>query len=241
VNWYAELRQKLVQAGFKISREASQHGAALLLVVVAPGGGKAAVRDRYAQTITNIMAPYSVDPMEKWAKQTGNPMPPEEEEDMGGGFVARRRSSRGAAVIPSYPPQPGSYDVIFTPLYDDPPHNDGGEQSFAEAIVEALLESVAVDLDGTLAKDSGWKGPEHIGEPVKPMLDLVKKLLDDGEEVVIFTARAHDGEKSTKDHIRDWLKDHDLPDLEITNEKRPDMEKFYDDKAVAVEKNRGPA
>lgn len=109
----------------------------------------------------------------------------------------------------------------------------------AEQLVEALLESVAVDLDGTLAKDTGWKGTDHIGEPIKPMLDLVKKLIDDGEEVVIFTARAHDGKKSTKDYIRDWLKDHDLPDLEITNEKRPDMEKFYDDKAVAVEKNKG--
>lgn len=109
----------------------------------------------------------------------------------------------------------------------------------AEQIVEALLESVAVDLDGTLAKDNGWKGAEHIGEPIKPMLDLVRKLLDDGEEVVIFTARVHDGEKSTKEHIAQWLKDHGLPDLEITNEKRPDMEKFYDDKAVAVEKNKG--
>jgi hypothetical protein len=110
----------------------------------------------------------------------------------------------------------------------------------ADKVVEALLdECVAVDLDGTLAKDSGWKGPEHIGEPVKPMLDLVNKLLDDGEDVVIFTARVHDGEKSTKEHIKQWLKDHDLPDLEITNEKRPDMEKFYDDKAVAVEKNKG--
>lgn len=113
-------------------------------------------------------------------------------------------------------------------------------QALALRVVEGLLdEAVAVDLDGTLAKDSGWKGPEHIGEPVKPMLDLVKKLLDDGEEVVIFTARVHDGEKSTKEHIAQWLKDHDLPALEITNEKRPDMEKFYDDKAVAVEKNKG--
>jgi hypothetical protein len=132
-------------------------------------------------------------------------------------------------------------------IQSDPELSDGEKQnilSFAPGGKnERSLygESVAVDLDGTLAKDSGWKGAEYIGEPVQPMLDLVKKLLDDGEEVVIFTARVHDGEKSTKEHIRDWLKDHDLPDLEITNEKRPDMEKFYDDKAVAVEKNRGPA
>lgn len=103
-----------------------------------------------------------------------------------------------------------------------------------------LPESVAVDLDGTLAKDTGWKGTDHIGEPVPEMLQLVHNLLDDGEEVVIFTARVHDGKKSTEKYIRDWLKKHDLPDdLEITNEKRPDMEKFYDDKAVEVKKNKG--
>jgi hypothetical protein len=100
-------------------------------------------------------------------------------------------------------------------------------------------ESIAVDLDGTLARDSGWKGPEHIGKPIKPMLDLVQKLLDDGEEVVIFTARCHDGKSSTKDYVKQWLKDNGLPDLEVTNEKRPDMEKFYDDKAVEVETNKG--
>lgn len=113
------------------------------------------------------------------------------------------------------------------------------DSAFEWRVDQLLSESIAVDLDGTLAKDSGWKGPEHIGEPVKPMLDLVRKLLDDGEEVVIFTARAHDGKKSTKDYIRDWLKDNGLPDLEITNEKRPDMEKFYDDKAIEVAKNKG--
>jgi hypothetical protein len=71
------------------------------------------------------------------------------------------------------------------------------------------------------------------------MLDLVQKLLDDGEEVVIFTARCHDGKSSTKDYVKQWLKDNGLPDLEVTNEKRPDMEKFYDDKAVEVETNKG--
>lgn len=46
------------------------------------------------------------------------------------------------------------------------------------------------DLDGTLAKYDGWKGIDHIGEPVKPMVDLIKRMHDEGKVVKIMTARA---------------------------------------------------
>lgn len=46
-----------------------------------------------------------------------------------------------------------------------------------------------VDLDGTLAHYDGWKGIEHIGEPVPAMLARVRKMLDEGKDVRIFTAR----------------------------------------------------
>ena len=45
------------------------------------------------------------------------------------------------------------------------------------------------DLDGTLAKYDGWKGIDHIGEPVKPMVDLIRKMHDEGRVVKILTAR----------------------------------------------------
>ena len=45
------------------------------------------------------------------------------------------------------------------------------------------------DLDGTLAKYDGWKGIEHIGEPVKPMVDLMKRMHNEGKVVKIVTAR----------------------------------------------------
>lgn len=45
------------------------------------------------------------------------------------------------------------------------------------------------DLDGTLAVYDKWKGIDHIGEPVKPMVDLIKKMHDDGKVVKILTAR----------------------------------------------------
>ena len=48
---------------------------------------------------------------------------------------------------------------------------------------------IAVDLDGTLAHYDGWIHHTVIGEPLQPMVDLVKKFLAAGIEVKIFTAR----------------------------------------------------
>ena len=45
------------------------------------------------------------------------------------------------------------------------------------------------DLDGTLAKYDGWKGIDHIGEPVKPMVELIRRMHDEGKVVKIVTAR----------------------------------------------------
>lgn len=45
------------------------------------------------------------------------------------------------------------------------------------------------DLDGTLAKYDKWEGIDHIGEPVKPMVDLIRKMHDEGKVVKILTAR----------------------------------------------------
>ena len=45
------------------------------------------------------------------------------------------------------------------------------------------------DLDGTLAKYDGWKGIDHIGEPVKPMVDLIKRMHSECKVVKILTAR----------------------------------------------------
>ncbi len=44
-------------------------------------------------------------------------------------------------------------------------------------------------LDGTLAEYDGWKGIDHIGEPVKPMVDLIRRMHDEGKVVKIITAR----------------------------------------------------
>lgn len=45
------------------------------------------------------------------------------------------------------------------------------------------------DLDGTLAVYDKWEGIDHIGEPVAPMVALIKKMHAEGEVVKIVTAR----------------------------------------------------
>ena len=51
------------------------------------------------------------------------------------------------------------------------------------------------DLDGTLAKYDGWKGIEHIGAPVAPMVKLIRQMHDEGKVVKIMTARVAPKEK----------------------------------------------
>ncbi len=94
-----------------------------------------------------------------------------------------------------------------------------------------------VDLDGTLAHYDHWKGPEHIGEPIPVMMNRVKDWIAQGIEVRIFTARAQDTEYIP--YVKAWIKKHGLPDLEVTNVKRRDVSRIYDDRAVQIQKNTG--
>lgn len=49
---------------------------------------------------------------------------------------------------------------------------------------------IAVDLDGTLADyTNGWQGADIIGDPVPEMFDRVRRWMDEGREIRIFTAR----------------------------------------------------
>lgn len=94
-----------------------------------------------------------------------------------------------------------------------------------------------IDLDGTLAHYTGWKGPDDIGEPVPLMMARVKRMLADGMTLKIFTARACIPEQVQP--VKDWLKKHGLPDLEVTNVKDFGMVELFDDRAVQVIPNTG--
>ena len=120
------------------------------------------------------------------------------------------------------------------------------------------------DLDGTLAVYDQWRGIDHIGEPIKPMVDLIKRLHDEGKKVKIVTARvapqpigshcgecgcAHTEESSkyvngveqryASDFIKNWCQEHLGFIPEITHEKDRQMLELYDDRVKQVIPNKG--
>lgn len=98
---------------------------------------------------------------------------------------------------------------------------------------------IGVDLDGTLAHYGGWIGPDHIGEPVAPMVERVKNWLREGREVRIFTARAWRAEPADLAAIEAWCERHIGVRLRVTCEKDYGMIELWDDRAVQVVFNTG--
>ncbi|WP_313475504.1 hypothetical protein [Stutzerimonas kunmingensis] len=99
-----------------------------------------------------------------------------------------------------------------------------------------MAKWIGVDLDGTLATYHGGMG-KSIGEPIAPMLELVRSLTSAGVEVRIFTARASDPNQHPA--INSWLRRHGLGHCAITNVKDFDCHLILDDRAARVEWNRG--
>lgn len=98
---------------------------------------------------------------------------------------------------------------------------------------------IGVDLDGTLAHYDGWRGVEHIGNPVPRMVERVREWLARDIEVRIFTARVCVDREENVRIIWEWCERHGLPRLEVTNVKDFGMIELWDDRAYRVEPNTG--
>ena len=106
---------------------------------------------------------------------------------------------------------------------------------------------IGVDLDGTLAHYDGWKGFNHIGAPVPAMVARVRKWLEEGHDVRIFTARvSHNGtpERMVEAQhalirVMDWCEQHFGRTLPVTCTKDFAMVELWDDRAVQVHANIG--
>lgn len=96
---------------------------------------------------------------------------------------------------------------------------------------------IGVDLDGTLAHYDGWRGEDHIGDPIPLMLDRVKRWIADGVEVRIFTARAF--VPSQVPFVEAWLEKHGISGLKVTNVKDFAMVELWDDRCVQIIPNTG--
>jgi hypothetical protein len=105
---------------------------------------------------------------------------------------------------------------------------------------------IGVDLDGTLAHYDTWRGMNHIGAPVRKMVNRVEDWLKRGFEVRIFTARACEPDQMirtvTINTIQNWLEHQaNLPRLAVTCVKDFHMIELWDDRAVQVIMNTGDA
>lgn len=108
----------------------------------------------------------------------------------------------------------------------------------------ALKGWIGFDLDGTLAWYDSWRGPDHIGEPIRPVVDLAKKLLEEGEDVRIFTARVCSTQpeglaETARTAIQEWSEKHLGQVVPVTAEKDYTMAQLYDDRCVQLLTNTG--
>lgn len=124
------------------------------------------------------------------------------------------------------------------------------------------------DLDGTLAKYDGWKGIDHIGEPIAPIVNLMKQMVGKGLKVKILTARVSPRTKpedrpnpyfenhwcissptdmpwatakrwTAKEFIQEWCWRNLGFVPEITHQKDHLMLNLFDDRVTQVEPNTG--
>lgn len=99
---------------------------------------------------------------------------------------------------------------------------------------------IGVDLDGTLAEYHGWS--DEIGKPVPAMMERIYKWLHQpGLRVKIFTARIANNSEVEIPKIQAWMKQHGLPELDITCSKDMFMLELWDDRVIQVIKNTGIA
>jgi hypothetical protein len=100
---------------------------------------------------------------------------------------------------------------------------------------------IGVDLDGTLAEYTEWKGIDNIGAPIPVMVDRVKTWVEEGKDVRIFTARVWNAEPGTLvfQYINKWMETNLGFILPITATKDFGMIELYDDRCVQIETNTG--
>ncbi len=113
--------------------------------------------------------------------------------------------------------------------------------TFNEAAKDLKWEDpwIGVDLDGTLAFYDGWRGVDHVGEPVPAMVEKIMTHIAAGNKVKIMTARCCERGDTVIKPIQDWCEKHLGVVLEITCIKNSSMIALYDDRARQVIPNTG--
>jgi hypothetical protein len=111
---------------------------------------------------------------------------------------------------------------------------------------------MSVDFDGTLQIRPRNEPLTVLGEPIWPMVNLVKSWLADGMKVKIMTARVSPIQRGMNDYksvasfimeqeylIQEWCEKYIGQKLPVTCSKDTYMYQLYDDRAVCIEHNKG--
>jgi hypothetical protein len=107
---------------------------------------------------------------------------------------------------------------------------------------------IGVDFDGTLAVYNEWVSASHCGEPIMPMVNRVRKWIEEGRNVRIFTARVYaPPNKALRQKeaaiamlaIQEWCLKYLGKELPVTCVKDFAMIELWDDRCVQLERNTG--
>lgn len=96
-----------------------------------------------------------------------------------------------------------------------------------------MKQTIAIDFDGVIHKYSnGWQDGSCYDCAIEGAIDALRKLLDRGYKIVIFSTRADTEERISE--MRHWLKKYGLSrnyEYEITN-KKPIAIAYIDDRGI---------
>jgi len=99
------------------------------------------------------------------------------------------------------------------------------KEAFVKFATDAHIFTVAVDLDGTLAKEIKPHDPTRIGEPIKKNILLIQKLKDRGARIILWTVRGN------KKLLKTFAEENDVP-IDFYNE-NPDQPEGSSGKIIA--------
>jgi hypothetical protein len=113
-----------------------------------------------------------------------------------------------------------------------------------------MRKTVCVDLDGVLARYDGWKGEDHIGEPVPGAAEFTH-FLSRFARVVVFTTRVKADladrlpgttPEQLAERVKAWLDEHGFDYDEVyQGQGKPIAAAYIDDRAVRLPTNPGLA
>lgn len=102
---------------------------------------------------------------------------------------------------------------------------------------------ILVDFDRTIATYSSWAANgTNLGDPIPAMVERVRRWIEAGEDVRIFTARAAPNNPRVGEDtvaIQLWCREHVGMVLPVTNQKDFTTKAIWDDLAVTLEPNTG--